>query len=104
VADFAPAHPGEVLSEDFLKPLHLSQYALAKAIGAPQIRISEIVNGKRAITPGTTRIPSRYGENVGVIANFSAGAEGEELETNILHVGYRNPAQVLQRRGSSCAP
>ena len=39
--DFAPAHPGEVLREDFLKPLDLSQYALAKAIGVPQIRISE---------------------------------------------------------------
>jgi antitoxin HigA-1 len=51
VADFPPAHPGEVLREDFLKPLHLSQYALAKAIDVPQIRISEIVNGKRAITP-----------------------------------------------------
>src|SRR5438270_7003090 len=53
MADFPPAHPGEVLREDFLKPLHLSQYALAKAIGVPQIRISEIVNGKRAITPDT---------------------------------------------------
>ena len=51
--DFAPAHPGEVLREDFLKPLDLSQYALAKAIGVPQICISEIVNGKRAITPDT---------------------------------------------------
>jgi hypothetical protein len=35
VADFPPAHPGEVLREDFLKPLHLSQYALAKAIAVP---------------------------------------------------------------------
>jgi antitoxin HigA-1 len=51
MADFAPAHPGEVLREDFLRPLDLSQYALAKAIAVPQIRISAIVNGKRAITP-----------------------------------------------------
>jgi addiction module HigA family antidote len=43
MADFAPTHPGEVLLEDFLKPMGLSQYALAKALQVPQIRISEIV-------------------------------------------------------------
>ena len=45
MAKFAPTHPGEVLREDSLKPLALSQYALAKALGVPQMRISEIVNG-----------------------------------------------------------
>ena len=60
MADFAPAHPGEVLLEDFLKPLAMSQYALAKAIDVPQIRISEIVNGKRAITPDTALRLARY--------------------------------------------
>jgi addiction module HigA family antidote len=54
MADFAPTHPGKVLREDFLKPLGMSQYALAKAIDIPQIRVSEIVNGKRAITPKGT--------------------------------------------------
>ena len=48
MTDFPPTHPGEVLREDFLKPLGMSQYALAKAIGVPRIRISNIVNGKRA--------------------------------------------------------
>ena len=43
MADFPPAHPGDVLREDFLKPLKLSQYALAKAIGVPQIRVSDIL-------------------------------------------------------------
>jgi addiction module HigA family antidote len=60
MADFPPAHPGEVLREDFLKPLGLSQYALSKAIGVPQIRVSEIVNGKRAITPDTALRLARY--------------------------------------------
>src|SRR5258708_7362977 len=60
MADFSPAHPGDVLREDFLKPLALSQYALAKAIGVPQIRISAIVNGKRAITPDTALRFARY--------------------------------------------
>ena len=51
MTDFSPTHPGVVLRQDFLKPMGLSQYALAKAIGVPQIRVSEIVNAKRAITP-----------------------------------------------------
>lgn len=60
MADFTPTHPGEVLREDFLKPLGMSQYALAKAIDVPQIRISAIVNGKRAITPDTALRLARY--------------------------------------------
>lgn len=58
--DFPPIHPGEVLGEEFLKPLGLSQYALAQAISVPQIRISEIVRGKRAITPDTALRLARY--------------------------------------------
>jgi addiction module HigA family antidote len=60
MADFPPTHPGEVLREDFLKPLGMSQYALAKAIDVPQIRVSAIVNGKRAITPDTALRLARY--------------------------------------------
>ena len=43
--------PGEILLEEFLEPLGISQYRLAKAIGKPQSAISDIVNGKRSITP-----------------------------------------------------
>ena len=43
--------PGEVLTEEFLEPLSISQYRLAKAIGKPQSAISDIVNRKRSITP-----------------------------------------------------
>lgn len=43
--------PGEILKEEFLKPLGISQYRLAKAIGKPQSAISDIVHGRRAITP-----------------------------------------------------
>lgn len=60
MADFAPTHPGEVLIEDFLKPLGMSQYALAKAIGVPQIRVSEIVRGIRAVSPDTALRLARY--------------------------------------------
>lgn len=43
--------PGEILLEEFLRPLGISQYKLAKAIGKPQSAISDIVHGRRAITP-----------------------------------------------------
>jgi antitoxin HigA-1 len=49
----APITPGELLQEEFLQPLNVSQYRLAKAIGVPASRISEIVTGQRAITADT---------------------------------------------------
>ena len=48
-----PIHPGEILLEEFLKPLGLTQYRLAKSISVPPRRINEIVQGKRAITADT---------------------------------------------------
>ena len=56
----APVHPGEILLGDFLEPLGLSQYALAKALGVPALRISQIVRGQRAITADTALRLSRY--------------------------------------------
>jgi addiction module HigA family antidote len=55
-----PVHPGEILAEDFMKPLGLSQYRLAKEIGVPPRRINEIVQGKRAITPETALRLERF--------------------------------------------
>ena len=55
-----PIHPGEVLSEEFLRPLGLSQYRLAKDINVPPRRINEIVQGKRAISADTALRLSRY--------------------------------------------
>jgi len=55
-----PIHPGEVLMEDFMKPLRLSQYGLAKAIGVSPRRINEIVQGKRSITADTALRLGRY--------------------------------------------
>ena len=56
----APVPPGEVLLEEFLKPLGVSQYQLAKAISVPPRRINEIVHGKRAVTADTALRLSRY--------------------------------------------
>jgi antitoxin HigA-1 len=55
-----PIHPGEILMEEFLKPMEISQYKLAKDISVPARRINEIVQGKRAITPDTALRLSRF--------------------------------------------
>lgn len=55
-----PIHPGEILMEEFLEPLGLSQYRVAKDISVPPRRINEIVHGKRTITPDTALRLSRY--------------------------------------------
>ena len=56
----APIHPGEILREDFLLPLGLSEYRVAKDIGVPPRRINEIVKGKRAITVDTALRLEKY--------------------------------------------
>jgi addiction module HigA family antidote len=55
-----PIHPGEILLEEFLEPMGISQYKLAKDISVAPRRINEIVLGKRAITPDTALRLSRY--------------------------------------------
>lgn len=56
----SPIHPGEVLLEEFLSPLGLSQYRLAKDISVPPRRINEIVHGQRRITADTALRLSRF--------------------------------------------
>ena len=58
--DFPPIHPGEILREDFLKPMRISQYQLAKDIGVPPMRISKIVRGERGISAETALRLARY--------------------------------------------
>jgi antitoxin HigA-1 len=55
-----PIHPGEILLEEFLKPLGLTQYRLAKSLSVPPRRINEIVQGKRAITADTALRLARF--------------------------------------------
>jgi antitoxin HigA-1 len=56
----APTHPGEMLMEEFLDPMDLSQRDLANAIRVPYQRINELVNGRRGITPGTALRLAKY--------------------------------------------
>jgi addiction module HigA family antidote len=59
MADFEPTHPGEILKTEFLDPLGISQYRIAKAIDVPPRRINEIVHGKRGISADTALRLSR---------------------------------------------
>ena len=62
-----PIHPGEILKEEFLKPMGISEYRLAKDISVPPRRINEIVHGKRAITADTAL---RFSKFFGTSAEF----------------------------------
>jgi antitoxin HigA-1 len=55
-----PTSPGEMLVKEFLEPMHITQYRLAKDIGVTQTRISKIVKNERAITPDTALRLARY--------------------------------------------
>ena len=56
----ANIHPGEILLEEFLKPLEITAYRLSKSIGIPQTRTSQIIKGKRGITADTALRLSKY--------------------------------------------
>lgn len=67
-------HPGEILLEDFLKPMALSQNALARALGVPPRRINEIVLGKRTVTADTDLRLARY---FGISEGFFLGLQAD---------------------------
>ena len=67
-------HPGEILLEEFLKPMHLSQNALARAIRVPPRRINELVLGKRAVTADSDLRLARY---FGVSEGFFLGLQAD---------------------------
>lgn len=74
-------HPGEVLSEEFLMPFGISAYKLAKDIGIPQTRISEILKGNRRITADTALRLSKY---FGTSAKFWLGLQDDfDLEEEV---------------------
>lgn len=72
------ATPGEILAEDWLAPMGISQYALAKAIGVPARRINEIVHGKRAITADTAlRLGAYFGTDAQSWLNLQTHYDAE---------------------------
>ncbi|MCA9413143.1 MAG: HigA family addiction module antidote protein [Candidatus Omnitrophica bacterium] len=90
-----PIHPGEILLEDFMKPMELSQYALAKAISVPPRRINEIVHGKRSITADTAL---RLGEYFRVDPQSWMNLQSHyDLELAEMNLGKRLKEEVTPR-------
>ena len=89
--------PGEILQEEFLRPLGISAYRLAKEIGVPQMRISQIIAGKRAITVDTGLRMSRYfglndGFWIGLQLDHDAAKAKDELASVLAKIKPLNAA------------
>ena len=90
-----PIHPGEILIEEFLKPMGISQYRLAKDISVPPRRINEIVHGKRSITADTAL---RLGRFFGISPQFWLNLQTRfdlELTEDLLAERLEKEVQVL---------
>jgi len=89
---FPPIHPGEILLEEFLKPLGISQYRIAKDIGVSPRRINEIVHGKRGITADTAlRLALFFGTSERFWMNLQSAYD---LESEKDRLGSRLEAEV----------
>ncbi|MDO8141705.1 MAG: HigA family addiction module antitoxin [Candidatus Brocadiales bacterium] len=96
-----PVHPGEVLLEDFMKPLGLSNYRVAKDIGVPALRISQIVRGRRSITADTAMRLARYfGTSAAIWLRLQARYDLEIAEAKMANRINRE-VKVLQVTQSS---
>lgn len=87
-------HPGDILLEDFLKPVGLSQNALARAVNVPPRRINEIVLGKRSLTADTDLRLSRYfgvseGFFLGLQADYDLMQRRREIEDELKRIQPR---------------
>lgn len=94
-----PVHPGEILLEEFLEPMEISQYRLAREISVPPTRISEIVHGKRGVSPDTALRLARY---FGTLEGFWLDLQARfDLETEKARLGNRLDEEVLARSGGA---
>lgn len=96
----APVHPGEILSEDFLKPLGISHHRLASEIGVDARRINEIVQGKRSVTANTALRLARY---FGTSAELWLGLQSQydlDLEEDAMGSRIEREVNVLDRSSS----
>lgn len=85
-----PTHPGEMLLEEFLKPMRLSQRDLAEGIHVPYQRVNELVNGKRGVTPGTALRLAKY------FGNTPAFWMNLQLRWDLYHA-QQSEAEALRR-------
>jgi addiction module HigA family antidote len=95
----APVHPGEVLNEDFLKPLALTEYRLAKGLRVPARRINEIVHGTRAISADTALRLARFFRNSPRFWLNLQTSYDLEVEADRLGAKLARDVEVLKRAG-----
>lgn len=77
-------HPGEILLEEYLKPMNISQYRLAQAVGVPPRRINEIVKGQRAITADTAlRLAAFFGTDAESWINLQSDYDLRQAKAKI---------------------
>jgi addiction module HigA family antidote len=95
----APIHPGEVLAEDFLKPLALSEYRLAKGLHVPARRINEIVHGTRSISADTALRLARFFRNSPRFWLNLQTSYDLEVESDRLGAKLARDVEVLKRAG-----
>ena len=100
-----PTHPGEMLLEEFLKPMGITQRELSEAINVPYQRVNEIINGKRGITPSTAL---RLAKVFGVSADFWMNIQlrwdlyfAKESESNALKNIKKLPGHQIQSISSN---
>jgi addiction module HigA family antidote len=90
----SPVHPGEILLEEFLRPMGISQYRLAKSISVPPRRINEVVHGNRAVTADTALRLSRF---FGTSERFWMNLQTRyELEREKDRLGDRLDEEVIE--------
>jgi addiction module HigA family antidote len=93
----APVHPGEVLFEEFLRPMEISQYRLATDISVPPPRINEIVHGTRGISADTALRLARY---FGTTERFWLNLQAQyDLDVERDRLGERLALEVVKRAG-----
>jgi len=93
-----PIHPGEILAEDFLAGLGITQYRLAKGIGVPPRRINEIVHGKRGITADTALRLARF---FGTSAEFWLNLQSHydlEVSRDLIGTQIKRDVEVFHQK------
>ena len=95
----APVHPGEILEEEFLRPLALTQYRLAKGLKVPARRINEIVHRKRAISADTALRLGRFFRNAPRFWLNLQTSYDLEVEADRLGAKLTRDVEVLRRAG-----
>ncbi|MGI6057584.1 MAG: HigA family addiction module antitoxin [Bilifractor sp.] len=99
MTDLYPVSPGEILEEEFLKPMHISAYKLAKEVHIPQSRLSDIISGKRRITADTAM---RFAQYFGTTPQFWLNIQNQfdldrlKASDKILDISDIRPCNLMQ--------